>query len=59
MSKKKMTVVEIVVAAIILGILLVIFLPCPPWSKKFHSARRHACVNNLKQLWLMLNLYAM
>jgi hypothetical protein len=35
-----------------------IFLPCGFCSGKYESARSSACVNNLKQLGLMLNLYA-
>ena len=58
MKRDGLTRFENVVLLFIITMLAVVFFPCHPCSMKISSARRFACANNLKQLGLMLDLYA-
>ncbi|UCD56240.1 MAG: prepilin-type N-terminal cleavage/methylation domain-containing protein [Candidatus Hydrogenedentota bacterium] len=55
-GRKGFTLVELLVVIAIIGILAGILLPA--LAKARESARRSACVNNLKQLGVVLSLYA-
>ena len=57
MNRKRVTLGEVLAVIVILGILAIILLPA--FAGRCTSGnRRSACVNNLKQLGLVLNLYA-
>ena len=55
MNRKGLSLLEVLAVIAILAILAIFFLP---HGSSRESARRSACVNNLKQLGLVLNMYA-
>ncbi len=57
MNRNGISLLEVLVVIVILAILAVIFFPGHHCGSR-ESARRSACVNNLKQLGLVLDMYA-